>query len=462
MCISVWSCFNNQIRHTSCRLLRPTSSPNKAPLIPQINLQNVEPLPQKRPQSPPDFPSPTKAPWIPKINFQNVAPLAQKHPQLPPEGQPHNQSIKSSLLGLHASDLSDTQLHRVLTEYGIVCNPQQPWDDLENHYKDLLSLEEPTIVCRARCNPDLTAKRPTRRNRQSKPSKSKAVFKPHSIYDDTLVDGTDTDMDSVDALIQILPQQVQHIAKHPSVSHQQLAYLKNQSFQFSPLTPSCGGDIFAKRIQVDHEESNYIPDLLNQQRIDHDCNPDTRKTSFAYDPNNERHLSHKNWCNVHMPCHEKSQTALVESHPHLLSKLVSPSEENMIEHSGEVLKLSVEPPSHPCDDTSSAQQCSFDKNPTGCVHGWNLSDGCAQYPARNLQSNMDHLVGNDKLDDAESRDYESTLDQSSHLSHLVLSKDAKQFDELDSVDSSKELQLHDKDVTQDGAGSNSTGHTNVA
>ncbi|KAI7937756.1 hypothetical protein MJO29_015071 [Puccinia striiformis f. sp. tritici] len=223
MCISVWSCFNNQIQHTSSRLLRLTSSPNKAPLIPQINLQNVEPLPQKRPQSPPDFPSPTEASLIPQINFQNVAPLAQKHPQLPPEGQPHSQA----------------------------CWAYMPWDDLENHYKDLLSLEEPTIVCRARCNPDLTAKRPTRRNQQSKPSKSKAVFKPHSIYDDTLVDGTDTDMDSVDALIQILPQQVQHIAKHPSVSHQQLAYLKNQSFQFSLLTPSCGGDIFAKRIQVD-------------------------------------------------------------------------------------------------------------------------------------------------------------------------------------------------------------------
>ncbi|KAI9607731.1 hypothetical protein H4Q26_005176 [Puccinia striiformis f. sp. tritici PST-130] len=36
------------------------------------------------------------------------------------------------------------------------------------------------------------------------------------------------------------------------------------------------------------------------------------------------------------------------------------------------------------------------------------------------------------------------------------------FPSDEAIDSSKELQLHDKDVTQDGAGSNSTGHTNVA
>ncbi|KAH9442047.1 hypothetical protein Pst134EB_028317 [Puccinia striiformis f. sp. tritici] len=441
MCISICSRLNDQIPRTSRRLLRPTASPTKARSIPQLDLQIVEPLPQKRPQSPPDFPSPTKAPWIPKINFQNVAPLAQKRPRSPPDFQPHNQSINSSLLGVHASDLSDTQLHRILTEYGIVCNPQQPRDNLENHHKDLLSLEEPKMVRRVRRKPDLTAKpnltapRPTRRNPRSKPRKSKAVFKPHSIYDDTLVVGTDTDMDNVHALIPILPQQVQHLAKHPSISHQQLADSKNQSCQFSPLTPACGGNSSAEHIQVDHEESAYITDLPDRQRIDNDSNPGTSETSFAYNPNNERR---KNWCNHRIPCHEKSQTPPVESHPHLLTKVVSPPEENAIEHSGEGLWLPVEPPSHSCDDPLITQQCSFDENPTRSVHGRNLPGGCAQYPARNLQSNVDHHVGNDELDDAESREYESSLEYCTEGDSEYEGNDDDQFDELDS-DSPKDL-----------------------
>ncbi|KAI7944538.1 hypothetical protein MJO28_010233 [Puccinia striiformis f. sp. tritici] len=400
MCISICSRFNDQIPRTSRRLLRPTASPTKARSIPQLDLQIVEPLAQKRPRSPPDF-------------------------------QPHNQSTNSSLLGLHASELSDIQLHKVLTEYGIVCNPQQPRDDLENHYKDLLSLEEPQIVRRVRRKPDLTAPRPTRRNRRSKPRKSKAVFKPHSIYDDTLVVGTDTDMDNVHALIPILPQQVQHLAKHPSVSHQQLADSKNQSCQFSPLTPACGGNSSAEHIQVDHEESDYITDLPNRQRIDNDSNPGTSETSFAYNPDNERRLGHKNWCNHRIPCHEKSQTPPVESHPHLLTKVVSPPEENAIEHSGEGLWLPVEPPSHSCDDPLITQQCSFDENPTRSVHGRNSPDGCAQYPARNLQSNVDHHVGNDELDDAESREYESSLEYCTEGDSEYEGNDDNQFDELD-------------------------------
>ncbi|KAI9625422.1 hypothetical protein KEM48_010902 [Puccinia striiformis f. sp. tritici PST-130] len=407
MCISICSRFNDQIPRTSRRLLRPTASPTKARSIPQLNLQIVEPLAQKRPRSPPDF-------------------------------QPHNQSTNSSLLGLHASELSDIQLHKVLTEYGIVCNPQQPRDDLENHYKDLLSLEEPQIVRRVRRKPDLTAPRPTRRNRRSKPRKSKAVFKPHSIYDDTLVVGTDTDMDNVHALIPILPQQVQHLAKHPSVSHQQLADSKNQSCQFSPLTPACGGNSSAEHIQVDHEESDYITDLPNRQRIDNDSNPGTSETSFTYNPDNERRLGHKNWCNHRIPCHEKSQTPPVESHPHLLTKVVSPPEENAIEHSGEGLWLPVEPPSHSCDDPLITQQCSFDENPTRSVHGRNSPDGCAQYPARNLQSNVDHHVGNDELDDAESREYESSLEYCTEGDSEYEGNDDNQFDELDS-DSPKDL-----------------------
>ncbi|POV96666.1 hypothetical protein PSTT_15522 [Puccinia striiformis] len=398
MCISICSRLNDQIPRTSRRLLRPTASPTKARSIPQLDLQIVEPLPQKRPQSPPDFPSPTKAPWIPKIDFQNVAPLAQKRPRSPPDFQPHNQSINSSLLGVH--------------EYGIVCNPQQPRDNLEK------SLQGSPLPRRAQ-----NAPRPTCRNPRSKPRKSKAVFKPHSIYDDTLVVGTDTDMDNVHALIPILPQQVQHLAKHPSVSHQQLADSKNQSCQFSPLTPACGGNSSAEHIQVDHEESDYITDLPDRQRIDNDSNPGTSETSFAYNPDNERR---KNWCNHRIPCHEKSQTPPVESHPHLLTKVVSPPEENAtcvlnidlelsfspeaIEHSGEGLWLPVEPPSHSCDDPLITQQCSFDENPTRSVHGRNLPDGCAQYPACNLQSNVDHHVGNDELDDAESREYESSLE----------------------------------------------------